>query len=239
MIAQRDHSQRIKRPAVGEQSLPIEIVSWTLERFAGQPMIMTTAFGMEGCAVIDMYAKCGARLKVVYIDTLFFFPETYALRDRLVERYPTIEFIRKSVDLTAEQQAALHGPELWKTNPDLCCKIRKVEPMAEVMRDVDVWITGLRRSLSATRANVRAVDWDWKFQVVKISPLASWDRAQVWQYVQENRVPYNDLHERGYPTIGCTYCTKAVPGCKIGEYSRSGRWSETEKTECGLHGGGI
>jgi phosphoadenosine phosphosulfate reductase len=200
---------------------------------------MTTAFGMEGCALIDMYAELGARLKVVYIDTALFFPETCALRDRLIQRYPSIEFVRHGASLTLEQQAEQYGDELWRANPDLCCKLRKVEPMIEVMKSIDVWITGLRRSQSATRANLRVVDWDWKYEVIKISPLAGWDRQQVWDYVRARNVPYNELHEKGYPTIGCTYYTKAVDGARIGEYSRAGRWSETEKTECGLHGGGI
>jgi phosphoadenosine phosphosulfate reductase len=86
---------------------------------------------------------------------------------------------------------------------------------------------------------VRVVEWDWQFQVLKVNPLAGWDRRQVWDYVQARGVPYNELHERGYPTIGCTFCTKPVAGCGIGDYSRSGRWGDMEKTECGLHGGGI
>ncbi len=109
--------------------------------------------------------------------------------------------------------------------------------MFDAMADVDVWITGLRRSQSATRANLRMIDWDWRYQVLKISPLACWERPQIWAYIQENDVPYNELHEQGYPTVGCTHCTKAVPGSKPGEYSRAGRWSGSGKTECGLHNG--
>jgi phosphoadenosine phosphosulfate reductase len=227
------------RPAITEESSPLELVAWSIERFGHQRMIMTTAFGMEGCALIDMYARLGARLTVIYIDTMFFFPETYALRDRLIERYPTISFVGRSASLTPEQQAALHGDELWKSDPSLCCRLRKVAPMAEAMAGVDVWITGLRRSQSSTRAGLRVAEWSWKFQVLKISPLANWEREQVWEYNQANHVPYNELHERGYPTVGCTHCTQPVAGLKIGEYSRSGRWNGTKKTECGLHGDGI
>ncbi len=224
---------------ISERSSPQELAAWTLERFAGQRMVMTTSFGMEGCALIDMYARLGGPLTVVYLDTMFFFPETYALRDRMIERYPMIRFVNRGTTLTPEEQERRYGPELWKTDPDRCCRLRKVEPMAEVMREVDVWITGLRRSQSETRAALRVVDWDWQFQVLKISPLANWDRQQVWDYVRANGVPYNELHERGYPSIGCTHCTRPVAGLKIGEYSRAGRWSGHEKTECGLHGGGI
>ena len=214
-----------------------EIVGWTLNRFADQRMIMTTSFGMEGCALVDMYAKAGTRLTVVYLDTMFFFPETYALRDEMVERYPHINFINGGTQLTPEQQAKEHGEELWKTNPDLCCKLRKVDPMKAVMADVDVWITGLRRSQSASRANIQLVEWDWKYQLLKVNPLFMWERSQVWDYISANKVPYNELHEKGYPTVGCTHCTLAVPGSKVGEYSRNGRWSGNGKTECGLHGG--
>jgi phosphoadenosine phosphosulfate reductase len=111
--------------------------------------------------------------------------------------------------------------------------------MYPVMADADVWITGLRRSQSSTRANIKVIDWDYKYQVLKISPLATWERGQIWNYICENNVPYNKLHEQGYPTVGCTHCTKPVEGSKIGEYSREGRWSQAAggKTECGLHGG--
>jgi phosphoadenosine phosphosulfate reductase len=227
------------RALVSEQSSPMELVAWTLDRYSSQRMIMTTSFGMEGCALIDMYARQGAQLTVVYLDTEFFFPETYTLRDTMVERYPALTFGRWGTTLTPDQQAEQYGRELWKVNPNLCCKLRKVAPMAEVMADVDVWITGLRRSQSETRAALKVVDWDWKYQVLKVSPLATWDRTQVWDYIRTHDVPYNELHEQGYPTVGCTHCTKPVPGCKLGEYSRSGRWNGTTKTECGLHGDGI
>ena len=115
--------------------------------------------------------------------------------------------------------------------------------MRQALEGVDVWVTGLMRSQSAGRAGLRAVAWDWQYQVIKVSPLAGWDRAKVWEYVQQYDVPYNELHERGYPTIGCTQCTAPVKGATIGDYSRAGRRSGTEKSECGLHavgyGGGL
>lgn len=225
--------------SVNEDSPTDQLVSWTLKRFANQRIIMTTSFGMEGCALIDMYAAHGHPFTVVYLDTMFFFEETYQLRDRLIQRYPHVTFENRGTALTPEEQADLHGEKLWETNSDLCCKIRKVDPMRAAVADADVWITGLRRSQSRSRANLRVVDWDWKFQLLKISPLAKWERAQVWDYVKQHDVPYNELHERGYPTIGCTHCTRVVPGLAIDEYSRAGRWSGTSKTECGLHGDGI
>jgi phosphoadenosine phosphosulfate reductase len=109
--------------------------------------------------------------------------------------------------------------------------------MTAAMAEVDVWITGLMRAQSVTRANLQLMEWDWKYQLLKFNPLFRWDRPRIWEYIQKHDVPYNALHEQGYPTVGCTHCTKAVEGSKPGEYSRSGRWAGTDKTECGLHGG--
>jgi phosphoadenosine phosphosulfate reductase len=228
------------RPArIGPASHPADIVAWSLDHFADRRMLMSTQFGMEGCAVIDMVGQTGRPLEIVYLDTMFFFPETLELRDRLAKRYPQLRIINRGTDLTPEQQAEKYGPELWKTNPDLCCHLRKVEPMLVVMDDVEVWLTGLRRSQSAARANLQTIEWDWRHALLKVNPLANWSRQQVWEYIQEHDVPYNPLHEKGYPTVGCTHCTKSIEGAKIGEYSRAGRWSGTDKTECGLHGDGI
>lgn len=224
---------------LGEDSPAEDVIAWSIDRFAHLEMAITTSFGMEGCALIDMYARHGVPLNVIYLDTMFFFEETHRLRDRMVARYPHINFVNRGTTITPEQQAQEHGPELWKTNPNLCCKIRKVDPMREAVAGIDVWITGLRRSQSASRANIALVEWDWKFQLIKISPIAAWERQSVWDYVRENDVPYNELHEKGYPSIGCTHCTKPVEGYTIGQYTRAGRWTATTKTECGLHGDGI
>ncbi|MBU0719143.1 MAG: phosphoadenylyl-sulfate reductase [Planctomycetes bacterium] len=236
MMEMQRNSSRRREPIAADVPTD-EFIAWTLERFAGQRMIMTTSFGMEGCALIDMYAQLGKPMRVVYLDTMFLFPETHALRDRMVERYPHLKFENRGTTLTPEQQAAKHGDELWTRDPDCCCQLRKVAPMYDVMAGVDVWITGLRRSQSATRANLRVVDWDWRYQVLKISPLAAWERPQIWEYIQKNDVPYNELHEKGYPTVGCTHCTKPVPGSTPADYSRDGRWSGSGKLECGLHDG--
>jgi phosphoadenosine phosphosulfate reductase len=226
-------------PAIRADSPPERIVAWALERFAHQRLIVTTQFGMEGCALIDMCARQNRPVRIIYLDTMFLFSETYTLRDDLVARYPHLSFENGGTTLTPEQQAALYGPELWKHDPDQCCRLRKVEPLRAVMQNVDVWLTGLRRSQSPTRAHLQTVEWDWAYQVLKINPLAHWSRKQIWDYVQANDVPYNPLHEQGYPTIGCTHCTQPVPGASVTDYTRAGRWAGQEKTECGLHGEGI
>ena len=219
---------------IGEDSPPERIVSWMLRRFAGRRVVITTGFGMEGCALVDMIARHGVALPVLYLDTGFLFPETLRLRDRLASRYPHLSFERRATDLTVEEQEARFGPELWAREPDACCSLRKVEPMRAALEDVDVLVTGLMRSQSPSRAGLRAVEWDWQYQLVKVNPLAGWDRARVWEYVQQHEVPYNELHDRGYPTLGCTHCTLPVAGNTAGEYTREGRWRGS-KLECGLH----
>ncbi len=232
----RTVNHRMLEP-ITEDTPTDRLIPWLLERFADQRVIFTTSFGMEGCALIDMFAAYEKPLTVVYLDTMFFFPETTTLRDRMVERYPQIDFVNRGTSLTLQEQAEKYGDDLWKLDRDLCCKLRKVNPMYEVMADADVWITGLRRSQSVSRANIRVIEWDWRYQVLKINPLAAWQREDIWRYVQEHDVPYNELHERGYPSIGCIHCTTQVPGSTPGEYSRAGRWADSEKSECGLHGG--
>ncbi len=212
-----------------------DFISWSLDRFQGWRKVFATSFGMEGCALIDMYARSGVPMEIVYLDTMFFFPETYELIERMRERYPHFSFVNKGTSLRVAEQAEIHGPELWKTNPDLCCKLRKVDPLGEVMKRADVWISALRRSQSVTRERLEMVEWDPRFEVLKLNPLSFWERDEVYSYIKERDVPYNDLHERGYPSIGCTHCTRPVANLAPSEYTRLGRWSGSEKTECGLH----
>ena len=212
-----------------------QFIAWTLTRFHDRKVVLTTSFGMEGCALIDMFARQGGTPTVVYLDTMFFYPETYALRDQMALRYPSISFVNAGTSLTPEEQERRYGAELWRRDPDLCCTLRKVQPLHQALTGVDAWVTAITRSQSRARSTIDLVSWDWQFQVLKICPLATWDRSQIWDYVRRNGVPYNELHERGYPTIGCTHCTKPVPGLTPAEYSRAGRWVGTDKTECGLH----
>jgi phosphoadenosine phosphosulfate reductase len=220
---------------IAEESTPEEIVAWTLRRFAGRNLVVSTSFGMEGCALIDMVARHGVTVPVVYLDTMFLFPETYALRDRMVARYPHLRFENRGTSLTPEAQAERFGPELWRRDPNKCCALRKVEPMRQALAGVEVWVTGLMRSQGGERGELRELQWNEKYELVQVNPLAGWDRRRVWDYVLAHDVPYNELHERGYPTLGCTHCTVAVPGAAPHDYTRIGRWAGTDKTECGLH----
>ena len=222
-------------PQIDEDAPTEKLIEWTLEQYADQRMALTTGFGMEGCALIDLYAAHEQPLDVIYLDTGFFFPETHHLIDELKVRYSHLNFINRGTSLTPEQQAAQHGDQLWKTNPDLCCKLRKVDPMRDALDDVDVWVTALRRGQGPSRADLHVAEWNDKYKVIKISPLAEWSRQEVRNHVKANGVPYNELHDRGYPSVGCTHCTQAVAGVSSEDYSREGRWAGTEKTECGLH----
>lgn len=220
---------------LSEDSSTADLVAWAIRRFQSQRILVTTGFGMEGCVLIDLIARQRVRVPILYLDTHFFFPETHELRRELQARYPHLPFINAGTSLTPAEQEAAYGPELWRFDPDRCCELRKVEPMRRAVRRADVWITALTRSQSPARAKLRTVEWDWRFDILKISPLASWSREQIWSYVREHDLPYNRLHDQGYPTIGCTHCTRPVPGLAPGEYSREGRWQGQGKTECGLH----
>ena len=222
-------------PEMDEDASTGSLIQWSLDQFADRRMVITTGFGMEGCALIDLYAAHERPLDVIYLDTGFFFPETYQLIDELKARYPHLDFINRGTRVTPEEQAARYGDQLWKTNPDLCCELRKVDPMRVALEKVDVWVTALRRSQGPSRVNLKVSEWNDKYDVLKLSPLATWSRQEVRHHVKTHGVPYNQLHDRGYPSLGCTHCTQAVTGLSSQDYSREGRWVGTEKTECGLH----
>ena len=187
--------------------------------------------GVEGMALLDIAFRINPDVKVFTGDTEFLFPETYDLIDRVEQRYG-IKIEKLYSELTPEEQQREFGPKLWARDPDQCCAVRKVEPLRRKLATLDAWVTAIRRTQTAERAGVRKIDWDAKFDLVKISPLADWTREKVWSYVVKNDVPYNELHDRNYPSIGCTHCTRAV---KPGEDLRAGRWAGLGKTECGLH----
>ena len=143
-----------------------------------------------------------------------------------------LEFVRVSPKITPEEQAAEHGEELWKSDPNGCCNIRKVEPLTRILSQYDAWITGIRRDRAPTSANSKKVEYDSKFGLMKFNPIAHWTTEDVWQYIRDNNVVYNPLHDQNYPSIGCEHCTRQV---MPGEDPRAGRWSGNDKTECGLH----
>ena len=215
---------------VAEAWKPEQVLSWAFATY-GDHVALATGMGVEGMAMLDMAWRINPGLKVFTGDTEFLFPETYDLIDRVQEHYG-IKIERLYSDLTPQDQEKEFGPKLWASDPDQCCAIRKVEPLRRKLSTLDAWVTAIRRTQTTERASIGKVDWDAKFNLVKISPLADWTREQVWSYVVKHDVPYNELHNRNYPSIGCTHCTRAV---RPGEDQRAGRWAGFGKTECGLH----
>lgn len=207
-----------------------QVLQWAFAEY-DDDVAIATGFGVEGMVLVDIAAKINSELKVFTGDTELLFPETYELMDRVEQRY-SIRIERLYSEMTAEEQERRLGPSLWARDPDQCCSLRKIEPLRRKLATLSAWVTGIRRGQTAERAGVRKVDWDLKFGLVKISPLADWSRQMIWNYAIRESVPYNPLHDRGYPTIGCIHCTRPV---KPGEDARAGRWPGFSKKECGLH----
>ena len=211
-----------------EGATPQEILTWALGHFHPNLCI---ASSMGDAVLIDMASKIQPGVPVIFLDTGYHFAETIGTRDAVASVYPanviTILPLRTRVEQDAE-----HGPRLHERNPDLCCALRKVEPLARGLSAYDAWASGIRRDEASTRREIRVIDWDEKRSMVKVNPLAGWTQSQVDDYIATAGVLVNPLVYDGYPSIGCAPCTRRVAD---GEDARSGRWSGTGKTECGLH----
>jgi phosphoadenosine phosphosulfate reductase len=210
---------------------PVEsVLRWALREF-GSDVALATGFGAEGCVLIRMISEIDPDARIFYLDTDLLFPETYALIGELEARYQ-VRFEKRATRLSLDVQAAQFGDRLWEREPDICCQLRKVEPLREMLSGLRAWITAIRRDQTAARARARVVERDRKFDLIKINPLVSWSDRDVWRYIQKHDVPYNPLYDQGYRSIGCQPCTTLV---QIGEEDRAGRWRGIAKTECGLH----
>jgi phosphoadenosine phosphosulfate reductase len=212
-----------------------EILRWAFSQF-GSAAAIGTSFQGAGLVAIHHAVAAGIPLPVFTIDTGLLFPETLELKSRL-EQYFGIVIEALLPERTVEQQAKELGPKLWLRNPDLCCTLRKVQPLQKKLNQLDAWITGLRREQSASRAEIRILEL-YEFDrireknILKINPLARWSRNQVWDYIRRHGIPYNALADRGFGSIGCAPCTKALG---FGQDDRAGRWTGFDKTECGIH----
>jgi phosphoadenosine phosphosulfate reductase len=220
-----EHSRRL------ESATPEEIIAWGVERFAPY-LTMATAFGPEGCVILSMLARVAPETYVFNLETGYQFQETLDLCDRIAERYG-IEVDLLRPELSVPEYEALHGGPLYKTNPNQCCFDRKIKVLERAAAGMHAWMSGIRRDQSADRAQARIVGWDKKFGLVKFSPLANWTKQDVWKRIVDEQIPYNPLHDQGFPSIGCWPCTRAVGAEESDE--RAGRWSGMHKTECGLH----
>lgn len=215
-----------------ETKQPQDVLTAVIERYG--KIVLACSFGAEDVVLVDMVHRINPLVPLFYLDTDFLFPETYATRDRIIERYQLkpAQVIQMKSLLTPQKQAAEYGDALWANNPDQCCQLRKVEPLTRVLRGYDAWITGIRRDQAPFRANAGLIEWDQKLELIKVNPLARWTWTDVWTYIKVYDVPYNQLHDQHYPSIGCTYCTAPVAP---GDDPRAGRWKNFAKTECGLH----
>jgi phosphoadenosine phosphosulfate reductase len=209
---------------------PPDILRWAVSRFHPR-LTMATAFGAEGCCLIHMLAEIEPAVRVFNLDTGYQFPETLELRERIRERYGiAVELVRPEPSV-AEYEAK-HGGPLYRRRPDQCCHDRKVVSLRRALAGYDAWVSAIRRDQTGDRALADVVQWDAKFDGVKVNPLLHWTRGDVWKFIAAHHVPYNPLHDRGYPSIGCWPCTGPVAE---GGAERAGRWAGTAKKECGLH----
>ena len=221
----------IQKAAADLETAPAaEIVKWAATEFSGR-LTFATSLGIEDCVVTDMIARQGLPIELFTLDTGLLFPESYALWQQIEGKYG-LKITPVIPERTVEEQAQFEGPELWTREPDRCCDLRKMQPLQRRLSAFDAWITAIRRDQTPDRANAPVVGWDGRFGLVKINPLVRWTSDDVRAYVREHDVPYNPLHDRNFPSIGCVPCTSPV---LPGEDPRSGRWRGTEKTECGLH----
>ena len=206
----------------------VEVLRWAAEEF-GDGLVVTSSMGDGLLPHLAAQAKPG--VDVVFLDTGYHFAETIGTRDAVDAVYDVR--VRTVLPLlSVAQQDAEHGPRLYERDPDLCCAMRKVEPLGRALEPYSAWVTGLRRDESPSRAGTPVVAWDPKRAVVKISPIATWTQQETDDYVAANGVLVNPLAYDGYPSIGCAPCTRRVAG---GGDARSGRWAGSTKTECGLH----
>ncbi len=209
----------------------LNVLRWAYEEY-DKELVYACSFGVEGIVMIDLIAQIKPTAKVVFLDTGLHFTETYALIEAVKLRYPQLAIEMKKPTDSVEQQAEKLGDKLWERQPDRCCYLRKVIPLREALSGATAWLSGLRREQSPSRSQTNFINKDETFQSVKICPLIHWTWEDIWAYVDLHQLPYNPLHDQGYPSIGCAPCT--LPG-DTATGSRSGRWADQTKTECGLH----
>ncbi|RHA41306.1 phosphoadenylyl-sulfate reductase [Cellulomonas rhizosphaerae] len=211
-----------------EHAHPVEILAWAARTF-GSDLVVASSMGDE--ILVHMAAEAAPGIDVIFLDTGYHFAETLGTRDYYADF--TNVSLRTILPLTTvAQQDAEHGPRLHDRDPNLCCAMRKVEPLERGLAPYTAWVTGMRREDAPTRTDITVVGWDDKRGKVKLNPLAAWTQDDVDAYVEANNVVLNPLRQVGYASIGCEPCTRAVAP---GEDARAGRWSGTSKTECGLH----
>jgi phosphoadenosine phosphosulfate reductase len=211
-----------------ENATALEIIQWAAATF-GDRICLTSS--MSDAALIHLVSKVKPGIDVLFVDTGYHFAETIGTRDAVEAVYP-VNVINVTPSRTVAEQEAALGPRLYGRNPDLCCHLRKVEPLGRALEGYMAWFSGIRRDETSSRKNMKVVSWDRKRGMVKVNPILNWTEDDVQNYMSDNGVLVNPLHYDGYPSIGCEPCTSRVaPGAD----PRSGRWAGMGKTECGIH----
>ena len=200
-------------------------------------VVLASSLSVEDQVLTHLLCAVHARPRIFTLDTGRLFPETYETMERTMQRYGFRYEVLAPDTRELEEMVRMHGPNLFYQSVEsrkLCCSVRKINPLRRVLSTADAWICGLRREQSVTRRSVDKIEWDEAFGLCKINPLIDWTQQQVWDYIRKNDVPYNALHDQGYPSIGCLPCTR---GIEPGEDVRAGRWwwENPEHKECGLH----
>ena len=212
-----------------------ELLCWCWNYF-GDKAAIGTSFQGSGLVIIDHAIRNGCNFPIFTLDTGLLFPETLELKKKL-EDFWDVKIQSVHPEQTIEEQKKTMGPDLWKTNPDSCCQMRKVLPLQSRLSSLDVWITGLRRGQSDQRKSTNVLEMHEfdklrESYIFKLNPMVNWSREKVWNYINDHKIPYNTLHDKGYRSIGCWPCTKAISD---GQDERAGRWEGFNKTECGIH----
>ncbi|HBC86972.1 MAG TPA: phosphoadenylyl-sulfate reductase [Lentisphaeria bacterium] len=216
---------------------PEELLGWALDFFGSDKISLSSSLGAEDQVLTDMILKINPKARIFTIDTGRLPQETYDTITATMAKYSIKYDILFPDQAQVETMERENGPNFFLESIEkrkLCCEIRKIRPLRKYLSKVDAWICGLRREQSITRTGIDNIEWDANFGLAKLNPLADWSESDVWNYIRKNNVPYNKLHDLGYPSIGCSPCTRAV---KLGEHPRAGRWwwEEADKKECGLH----
>jgi phosphoadenosine phosphosulfate reductase len=212
-----------------------EVIEYFFKNF--EKIALSSSLAAEDQVLTDLMLKEDKNATIFTLDTGRLHPETYDVMDATNLKYGVkidVFFPQSEKVQELYQTQGVNGQYESIENRKSCCFIRKIEPLTRALKGLDVWITGLRAAQSITRVDMPLVEWDETFNVIKVNPLINWEEKDVWDYIKENRVPYNKLHDQGFPSIGCAPCTRAV---KAGEDIRAGRWwwENPEHKECGLH----
>lgn len=215
-----------------------DVISWATNTFPDGKLLLATSFGAEDQVITEMAARFREKVRIFTLDTGRMFEETYDTMQRTIDHFKIRCEVYAPDKEELERMMTEHGPNPFFESVEkrkTCCQIRKLNPLRRALHGASAWICGLRRGQAVTRMEIQLIDWDEVYGLYKICPLCDWSEDDVWAYIRKKNIPYNTLHDRGFPSVGCSPCTRAI---KSGEDVRAGRWwwENPEHRECGLHG---